>query len=82
MPSGNLFSKTRLSLSKKAAACCSAQTVRVGRTICTFPGREVFSATRMSRQKTNLNSFRRCGGELYEVFDNQKGLQNVSFAAP
>ena len=48
---------------KRFAPRRSAHFLRLRQKKCTFAGREVFSATRVSRQKTDLTLFRRCGGE-------------------
>ncbi len=57
---------------KKIAVWRSARTVRRWRTVRTFPDREVFSATHMSRQKTDLPFFASADANSNEVFDNLK----------
>ena len=47
----------------------SAHNGRQWRQLCTFAGQEVFSATRMSRQKTDFISFAAAAAKLCEAFD-------------
>ena len=57
---------------KGLAACRSAGTVRHGRTVPTFAGRDVFSPTYMPPEKMISFYFAAAAAKLYEVFDKLK----------
>jgi len=57
---------------EKDAACCSALIIRWERTIRTFAGRDVFSPTHMSPEKTNLIFSRLWARTLRGFFDKLK----------
>jgi len=62
---------------EKDAACRSALIVRWGRTIRTFAGRDVFSPTHMSPEKTNLIFSRLRARTLRGFFDKLNGTASA-----